>query len=61
MSKRTKKPDIVISISGGIVEIEKRPANISILIKDYDFLEKTPDTKKDKDGAKYQPYLHDRR
>jgi len=61
MSKNTVNPDVVISISGGIIEIEKRPANISILVKDYDIIEENSDTKKDKDGTKYQPYYYDRR
>jgi len=61
MPKRTKIADVVISISGGIISVEKKPANISILIKDYDFFEKTPETKKDKDGVAYQPYWYDRR
>jgi hypothetical protein len=57
MPKRTKIADVVISISGGIIEIEKRPAGISILIKDYDLQEHTSETKKDKYGS-YQPYFY---
>ena len=59
MPKKPKKPDIVISISGGIIEVEKKPANISILIRDYDILEETSETKKDKDGVVYQPYFYE--
>jgi hypothetical protein len=61
MSKKAKKPDIILSISGGIIEVEKRPTNISILVKDYDIIEENSETKNDKDGTKYQPYFYDRR
>jgi len=60
MAKKSKKYDVVISVHRGIVQIEKRPANISILIKDYDILEENEDSKKDKNGS-YQPYLYNRR
>lgn len=61
MPKKTKIYDVIISISGGIIEIEKKPAGISILVKDYDIIEENSETKKDKDGVVYQPYLYDRR
>jgi hypothetical protein len=59
MPKKPKKPDIVISISGGIIEVEKKPKGVSILVKDYDIQEENPETKKDKDGVVYQPYFYE--
>jgi hypothetical protein len=56
MPNPCKNPDIIISISRGIVQIEKKPANISILIKDYDIQEENEDTQKDENGS-FQPYL----
>jgi F0F1-type ATP synthase epsilon subunit len=57
MPKKTKKPDVVISISGGIIEVEKKPQGVSILVKDYDIQEHTSETKKDKYGS-YRPYFY---
>ncbi len=31
-----KKPTVVISILGGVVEIEKMPDNINVIVQDYD-------------------------
>jgi len=60
MSTKTVNPDIVISISKGILEIKKRPSGISILVKDYDIQDENADTQKDEHGS-YQPYYYDRR
>jgi len=60
MAKKSKKYDVVISISRGILEVEKIPSKISILVKDYDIQEENGNTKNDENGS-YQPYIYDRR
>ncbi len=57
MPNSTKKPDIIISISRGIIQIEKKPAKFTILIKDYDIQEENEDTQNDEHGS-YQSYLY---
>jgi hypothetical protein len=57
MPNPCKNPDIIISILRGIVQIEKKPANITILVKDYDIQDENEDTQKDKHGS-YQSYLY---
>ncbi len=56
MSQNEIKPDIIISITKGIIQIEKKPAKFTILIKDYDIQEENEDTQKDENGS-FQPYL----
>ena len=60
MAKKSKKYDVVISISRGILEVEKIPSKISILVKDYDIQEENGNTKNDENGS-YQLYIYDRR
>jgi len=57
MPNPCKNPDIIISISRGIVQVEKKPAKFTILIKDYDIQEENEDTQKDEIGS-YQSYLY---
>ncbi len=57
MPNPSKKPDIIISITRGIVHVERKPANISILVKDYDIQDENEDTQKDENGS-YQPYIY---
>jgi hypothetical protein len=57
MPNPSKKPDIIISITKGIIQIEKKPTKITILIKDYDIQEENEDILKDKNGY-YQSYLY---
>lgn len=57
MSQNKINPDIIISISRGIIQVEKKPPKFTILIKDYDIQEENEDTQKDKNGS-YQSYLY---
>jgi len=57
MQNTCKKPDIIISISRGIVQVERKPAKFTILIKDYDIQNENEDTRKDENGS-YQPYVY---
>lgn len=57
MSQNEIKPDIIISITKGIIQIEKKPAKFTILVKDYDIQEEIEDIQKDKNGS-YQSYLY---
>jgi hypothetical protein len=55
--KKKKEIQIVLSISGGIVEVESKPDGISILLKDYD-IDGTEESglKRDKYG-RYNPVV----
>jgi len=57
MPNPCKNPDIIISIIRGIVQVEQKPAKITILVKDYDIQEENEDTQKDKNGS-YQSYIY---
>jgi hypothetical protein len=57
MSQNKINPDIIISISRGIIQIEKEPPKFTILVKDYDIQEENEDTLKDEHGS-YQPYVY---
>ena len=57
MPNPCKNPDIIISISRGIVQVEKKPAKFTILIKDYDIQEENEETQIDEHGS-YQPYVY---